>query len=346
MLITKAWIAPARWHGVARNSPVRSSGPSVPCELSWLDLPVALWCALAGSGDGLRLRRATRVDRRQPLPGRLLAAALAAWPTLLRERRGTASPGEGPGALCALCAMPFSVLEGVLGHSVYGAFYEPHPFRFDGTERYLGYRPIGFFENGNQFGLWVALCALAAVWLARTEPTRSRRPWAGIAAVLVLISRRWPPQSPAHRTAGPSVRRGLAGEGRVQPRRAMASALLVLAVGGGVYLSARCRSLTSARRQRSAAASSTACAAWAAARSPGASRRIRNSSAMRSAPRSPAASSGTGGRPRRWRPGGPWGLPLLAIGQFGLTGFGLDALHPARTRRGRRLADLGADGPT
>lgn len=89
-------------------------------------------------------------------------------------------------ALSALVLLPFSIVEGGFGISVYGWLYGPHPFRFDGSERYLGFRPIGFFEHGNQFGLWLSLGALCAAWLGLIFPEGPHRTWWRAGAALVV----------------------------------------------------------------------------------------------------------------------------------------------------------------
>jgi hypothetical protein len=68
---------------------------------------------------------------------------------------------------CALLYLPVSIVEGIWGPMLHEALFNAHPFRYIGHERYLGYRPIGFLEDGNQFGAWINLTAVGAVWLAR-----------------------------------------------------------------------------------------------------------------------------------------------------------------------------------
>jgi hypothetical protein len=79
-----------------------------------------------------------------------------------------------------------AILEGIMGPKLYGWFYEPHPFRLDGIHRYIGYRPIGFFEDGNQYGIWVAATALAAVALWQGECTPKTRGFLGSIAAMAL----------------------------------------------------------------------------------------------------------------------------------------------------------------
>jgi hypothetical protein len=68
---------------------------------------------------------------------------------------------------CSLLYFPVSIVEGIWGPMLHEFFFSAHPFRYDGHERYLGYRPIGLLEHGNQFGAWTSLTAIGAVWLAR-----------------------------------------------------------------------------------------------------------------------------------------------------------------------------------
>jgi hypothetical protein len=62
---------------------------------------------------------------------------------------------------------PLCLLEWVTGPFLYGACYGFHPFQTQGAERYVGYRPMVFLEDGNQLGTWLATVALIAVWLWR-----------------------------------------------------------------------------------------------------------------------------------------------------------------------------------
>lgn len=176
MLMTKAWVAPAaavlglmlfQRPALTRLRPGR------------VDVPILVWC-------GWPLLQALFVDA--PRPGAALASLYLAGTWGLSWLLGRACFASAADrvtllkglALAGLACLPFALIEGPFGPHIYEAIYEPHPFRLDGPVRYLGYRPIGLFEHGNQYGLWVALCALAALWLAASLPGRR---WRAIAAI-------------------------------------------------------------------------------------------------------------------------------------------------------------------
>jgi O-antigen ligase len=81
---------------------------------------------------------------------------------------------------------PIALIEGILGSRLYGWLYELHPFRSDGQQRYVGFRPLGFFEDGNQYGIWVAATALAAIWLWQSTPKSGLRGCLAAVAALAL----------------------------------------------------------------------------------------------------------------------------------------------------------------
>ena len=235
MLLTKAWIAPA----------------------------VALLGAL------LFDRRAWRGWRPRPIDATIVAWVL--WPLLVAPFSPPADPPAGLSSLylagawgipwllgrvyftspdhqrelargiawSGLACLPFSLVEGVVGPSFYSAVYETHPFRNDGAVRYLGYRPLGFFEDGNQYGLWIALAALVALWLAATA-TGDRRTVGRARGVAALVT--------AMALAAQSVGAiallllgcaFLAVCGWIRVRGLVIGAVAVLVVAGAVYVSGR-----------------------------------------------------------------------------------------------------------
>lgn len=228
MLLTKAVAAPAAaFLGVVlfdRQALAR-------LRPAWLDAPIVLWCLWPAVAAAFAT---------EPRPAPLLAVAYlaAAWglPWLL-GRLYFASP-EGrlllvKGlVLSALACLPFSLVEGALGPVVYNAVYETHPFRADGAVRYVGFRPLGFFEHGNQFGLWISLGALAALWLAISSGAAR---WRWVAVIVLAMAL-------AAQSVGAVVLLGLGAAGlwgfvHVRPRLLAAGAAVLIAIGGAVYLS-------------------------------------------------------------------------------------------------------------
>ncbi|MGB8097271.1 MAG: hypothetical protein WCF17_08945, partial [Terracidiphilus sp.] len=62
--------------------------------------------------------------------------------------------------------LPICLLELFTGPQLYSHIYGYQPFRWIGAARYLGFRPIGFLEDGNQLGIWMATSALVAAVLS------------------------------------------------------------------------------------------------------------------------------------------------------------------------------------
>ncbi len=162
MLVTKAWVAPLSALVMAilfNPSAIRAWRPSV------IDVPMVLWCLWPLLAGSLAVA---------PDPDPVIASLYltGSWGgTWLLGRIWFSGP-EGALTLfkaisiAGLALVPIALVESVNAPELYGLFYGPHPFRFDGVERYFGYRPIGFFEHGNQYGIWVSLSALTSIWLA------------------------------------------------------------------------------------------------------------------------------------------------------------------------------------
>jgi hypothetical protein len=81
--------------------------------------------------------------------------------------------------LMSLIITPFAWIEGIVGPFLYPHIAQiPHPFRDDGVIRYFGYRPLLMFENGNQYGLWMAIGGLCSFLLLCAK--QSLVPWRSI----------------------------------------------------------------------------------------------------------------------------------------------------------------------
>ncbi len=185
MLLTKAWIGPlAALLGVL----VFDRQALQALRLRWADAPMLAWCLWP-------VLQSPFVQDAQPAAYLSAVYLMGGWglPWLL-ARVYFAEP-EGQQLLLralvysAAACLPFSLIEGIWGPVAYPAFFEPHPFRTDGAVRYVGFRPMGFFEHGNQFGIWISLCALAALWRAMVlPPGRSRWLAMGVAVLACAMA--------------------------------------------------------------------------------------------------------------------------------------------------------------
>jgi hypothetical protein len=72
-----------------------------------------------------------------------------------------------------LAYIPFCIFEIIKGPQIYARLYGYQPFQLNGAERFIGYRPIGLLENGNQLGIWMATATLIAMWLWRRKTAKS-----------------------------------------------------------------------------------------------------------------------------------------------------------------------------
>lgn len=231
MLLTKAWIAPA----------VALSGSLAFDRAAWrrlrprgLDAPMLLWCLWP-------LLQAPLVAEARPYPGLASLYLFGSWGLPWIIGRLYLASFEGRRLFARALAwsvaacLPIGLIEGALGPVLYGWLFEPHPFRHDGAERYVGFRPLGFFENGNQYGLWMSLSALSAIWLAASESGpgyRGRRALAWLGAGLAL----------AAQSVGGLLMLGFGAAFLwicrwVRPRALVAAGTAMLVMGGAVYVS-------------------------------------------------------------------------------------------------------------
>lgn len=89
-----------------------------------------------------------------------------------------------------LCYVPICLLEFFTGPQLYALLYGYEPYRWVGAARYVGYRPIGFLEDGNQLGIWMAASSLIAISLAlrKLTPRVLRVPIGWAAAALTCTT--------------------------------------------------------------------------------------------------------------------------------------------------------------
>jgi hypothetical protein len=185
MLLTKMWWPPVI---ALAGALLTDRGTFVRWLPAWVDIPMTLWCLWP-------LAQGIVVADPAPQPWIASLYLAAAWgaPWLLGRAYFRGEEG-GRRLLTAIVAglvviAPIALIEGLWGPKIYGWLYEPHPFRFDGIQRYVGFRPLAFFENGNQYGIWVAATALAAIWLWRSTPiSRLRGPLAAVAVLGLVVA--------------------------------------------------------------------------------------------------------------------------------------------------------------
>lgn len=310
MLLTKAWIPPlVAFAGAALRDPqrLRAWRPAA------IDVPMLAWC-IWPLVDGL----GTTAD---PAPAVASLYVGGSWglPWLIGRVWLAGSDGElaliRAIALSGLANLPLALIEGTRPAMLYGIIYGPHPFRFDGVRRYIGYRPIGFLEHGNLYGLWAALAAFAALWLLRYRKAPGGHWWVAVAILDILIAL-------ASQSVGAVILLAL---GLVllmmwrwhlfMPALAAAGALLLLI--GAVHLSGIVP-------VRSIAQTPAGVRAIAEMRAIGRGSFLwRVSQDTKSLASVAAHPIGGTGRWDWWRQYGtrPWGQALLLIGQYGLAGF-------------------------
>jgi hypothetical protein len=315
MLLTKMWwppvvaLAGALW--ADRETLVR-------WRPGWADVPMALWCLWP-------IGQWPFVENPEPQPWIASLYLGAAWgaPWLLGRvyfwgyDGGRQLIAAMVGGMAAIA--PIALIEGAFGPMFYGWFYELHPFRFDGVERYVGSRPLGFFENGNQYGIWVAATALAAIWLWQTAPdSRMRGRLAAIAMLgfaIALMSQSL--GGVLLLLVGLAV---LWAIGRPLMRWALILFLFSMVLGGSIYLSGKLplRAIaenTAIGRQivETIRSSGRGSFLW---------RMARDQTALPLIATHPIVGTA---RWDWWRKNDerPWGLALLILGQFGLIGLAL-----------------------
>ena len=311
MLLTKAWVAAAApLLGVLLfDARTLAAGRPRGCDaamLLWCAWPLAQSVLASAPGAPTPVLACLYLCGTWGLPwliGRLYFGTPQAQQELLRAL-----------ALSALACLPIGLLEGWAGPWVYDSLFEPHPFRSDGAVRYVGFRPLGMFEDGNQYGLWLALCALAALWLAAVG--RWRGPWTVVAAAIGALAA-------AAQSVGALLLLGLGAVGlalsRVwRPRVAVIALAALLLVGGSVYLSGVVPVMQIGRS--TALGRHVVDGLRAVGRGSFAWRISQDQKVLELARQHPLVGSGQWDW---WRPAGirPWGLWMLVLGQFGVVGL-------------------------
>jgi hypothetical protein len=302
--LTKAVIIPLM---SAIGLLIRAPGLLKLIRFGWFDLVATLFC----------LWPLTRcISGEEPVLEAAKDAAYisAAWGGSWLVGRLIAASGSGQRNLVQAIAwsgipmLPVVLYEGIFSPSLYPKIYGSHPFLWDGATRYVGYRPVGFMEHGNQFGIWIAMSALA--WFAMAKRSQSERSsYVFIASVtgLAMI---------VCQSVGAIALYGLGVIWLLLPRRALG----FVAAGAAM---ATTLSLPVARSAwESVAGGKLVAALRATGRGSLGFRVRRDQAALKMIQQAPLTGYG---RWDWWRPLGlhPWGLPLLIAGQLGIVAFGL-----------------------
>ncbi len=132
------------------------------------DIPMLVWCAvpfLSGAANHAAYESALR----DGLRGAIYQTLAWGVPYLLgrlyfNDLESLALMAKAF-AVAGLCYVPICLVELCTGPQFYAHVYGYQPFRWLGAGRYFGFRPIGFLEDGNQLGIWMAAATLCAAGL-------------------------------------------------------------------------------------------------------------------------------------------------------------------------------------
>lgn len=184
MLINKAWVAPVVTLILAA---IRAPRALLAWRPGLVDLPVLLFCLWPGIAGLAAIA---------PSPAPIISCLylLGVWgaPWLLaRVHLADAAGRIGLAkavAIGGLVLVPLALAEGLARPFVYTALYGAHPFVADGTDRYIGFRPLLLFEDGNQYGIFIALAALCATAVWRQVGSRTHAVQAAILTGVAILS--------------------------------------------------------------------------------------------------------------------------------------------------------------
>lgn len=185
ILFVKAWTAPAI---ATLCSLIFDRGRWRELRFVPIDIPILLFCGwplgqalFTGPADPAGLASAAYLAGVWGLPWLIAKLYLRDLNDAVRF--------AGALAYLSLALVPVAVIEGVTSWRLHSALLGVHPFTFDGMTRYVGFRPQGLFEHGNQYGIWCAGATLAACWRLREEwGGKGRLRWSVVATVLCLMT--------------------------------------------------------------------------------------------------------------------------------------------------------------
>jgi len=158
-------------------------------QLNFWDLPMVIWCTVP------LFSAVANSQAFFPAAGGELYQTLA-WGVPYLAGRLYFNDMESLGlaakafVLAGMAYIPVCLIEIFTGPQIYAHLYGYEPYRWVGAQRYLGFRPIGALEDGNQLGVWMATSALIAIWLWKDRLASDifGIPIAWISGVLLLVT--------------------------------------------------------------------------------------------------------------------------------------------------------------
>ena len=158
-------------------------------QLNFWDLPMVIWCTVP------LLSAIANFQAFLPALGSELYQTLAWGVPYLAGRlyfNDTESLVLAAKAFvfAGVAYVPVCLIEIVTGPQIYAHLYGYEPYRWIGAQRYVGFRPVGLLEDGNQLGIWMATSALIAIWLWRHRLANAifGIPIASISATLFVVT--------------------------------------------------------------------------------------------------------------------------------------------------------------
>jgi hypothetical protein len=134
------------------------------------DLPMAVWCCVP-----LLSAFTHWSTHREGLVGAVYQTISWGVPWLLGRiyfsDRDSLRLAAKACVVAGICYVPVCLFEICAGPQLYTFIYGYQPYRWVGAERYVGFRPIGLLEDGNQLGIWMAVATLLAVCLSARRLT-------------------------------------------------------------------------------------------------------------------------------------------------------------------------------
>ena len=129
------------------------------------DLPMVLWCCVPLLSAAMHWS-----TLHEGLVGALYQTISWAMPWFLGRiwfsDQGSLLLAAKAIVIAGISYVPICLVELCTGPQLYAFLYGYQPYQWVGAERYLGFRPVGLLEDGNQLGIWMAASALIACCLA------------------------------------------------------------------------------------------------------------------------------------------------------------------------------------